>query len=280
MGLHEPRPGWVCAWGAATDTGVIREVNEDSHLADFPVFMVADGMGGHEAGDRASAAVVDAIQALVGPEPVTVRDVRERLAEAEVRVRAIASTPGRDAGTTVAGAVVVHQDGALYWLVVNLGDSRTYLFRNGGLTQVSVDHSEVQELLDAGSITAREAVTHPRRNVVTRALGGGQVSPADFWLLPVSQGDRLLVCSDGLPTEIPEEEITRVLGNEPDPQQAADALVQAALAAGGHDNVTVVVVDAAADVDTSGDDADQDTIPRADLSEDTRPRVRNGATWN
>ena len=120
------------------------------------------------------------------------------LAQAQDRIRAIEAAPGRGAGTTVTGVLVTELEGVPYWLVLNLGDSRTYRLSEGELEQISVDHSEVQELIDDGLLTAAEAVHHPRRNVVTRALGVGDGLYVDYWLIPIEEHDRMLVCSDGL----------------------------------------------------------------------------------
>ena len=259
-------------WGAVTDTGSVRRLNEDSYLAEYPVFVVADGMGGHEAGERASAEAVAAVRGLLGAPTVSPRDVQERLADAEARVRAIPTRPGRSAGTTVTGVVVVEQGGEPYWLVLNVGDSRTYRLSGGRLEQVSVDHSEIQELLDAGELTVEEAAHHPLRHVVTRALGAGAELAADFWLLPIERHDRILVCSDGLTSEVADMQIAEILLAESQPGAAAQRLVDAALEAGGRDNVTVLVVDVS---DLPGSD-DESTTPRGedlDDSEDTVPRA-------
>ena len=154
-----------------------------------------------------------------------------------------------------------------YWLVFNVGDSRTYRLSQGDFAQVSVDHSEVQELVDAGFITAAEALTHPRRHVVTRALGTGTDTEADFWLVPVEEGDRILVCSDGLSGELSDEQIHRALSTLRHPQDAVDSLIQAALRSGGRDNITVVVVDASnvnggAGGETLGNPSNGPTQPR------------------
>jgi protein phosphatase len=162
--------------------------------------------------------------------------------------------------------------GMPYWLVVNIGDSRTYRLSQGRFEQISVDHSEVQELVDAGEITAQEATVHPRRHVVTRALGTGDETEADYWLLPVEEGDRVLVCSDGLTGEVADDAILRILSSVADPQEAVDALIQAALRSGGRDNITAIVVDAR---NVSNDDGTGTTAPRltsADGDEVTLPR--------
>ncbi len=265
----------VLRWGSATHTGARRSLNEDFFLADGFAFLVADGMGGHDAGEVASSTAIDVLQPLSAGLPGAFEGdgaagVERLLAEAHVRVAAIATAPGKEAGTTVSGVVLAEQDGVPYWLVLNVGDSRTYLLTDGELEQVSVDHSEVQELVEAGVIAPAETRTHPRRHVVTRALGPGVPSPADYWFVPVGEHDRVLVCSDGLSGELEDAQIERVLLEVPDAQAAADRLVCEALAAGGRDNITVVVVD----VSTAVDDAEH-TAPRGVLvltDEDTRPR--------
>ncbi|AEG43390.1 PP2C family serine/threonine-protein phosphatase [Isoptericola variabilis] len=264
--------GVALLWGAATHTGARRVLNEDAFLAGGSVFFVADGMGGHDAGEVASAAAVEALRPLVGTAVVGADVVRDRVRLAHDAVRAIETAPGRGAGTTLSGIALTEQDGEPYWLVVNLGDSRTYRLAHGRLEQVSVDHSEVQELVDAGTITVDEARRHPRRNVVTRALGAPEDPVPDFWYLPVAARDRLLVCSDGLTIELPDRRIAAVLLTEPDPQAAADRLVEEAVAAGGRDNITVIVIDATGASDalerTAPRDGrvvdDEDTVPRAD----------------
>ncbi|WP_159791671.1 PP2C family protein-serine/threonine phosphatase [Puerhibacterium puerhi] len=260
--------GVVLAWGAATHRGARRTLNEDRYLVTPSLFLVADGMGGHDAGEVASTTAVDVLGGLGARGPVGRDDVAQVLAAAHERVRAIATQPGRGAGTTVSGVVLTEVDGVPQWLVVNLGDSRTYLMTRGRLEQVSVDHSEVQEMVDAGMITRAEAMTHPRRHVVTRALGSLDAPQPDLWFVPVESHDRVLVCSDGLTSELTDERVAHVLRETPDAQAAADRLVAEALAAGGRDNITVVVVDAVALSQAPGgglpgDDADEDTRPRA-----------------
>ena len=264
------------AWGAASHRGARRLLNEDRFLVSRSVFFVADGMGGHEAGEVASATAVDALRPLADLDVVTPEDVRSRLAVAQENVRAISTEPGRGAGTTVTGVVVAEQDGNPYWLVVNVGDSRTYHLAGGRLDQVSVDHSEVQEMVDAGLLTPGEALTHPRRHVVTRALGSRTEPLPDFWYVPIHRHDRVLVCSDGLTGELSDERIAQVLLETPDPQGAAERLVHEAIAAGGRDNITVVVVDATG---VSDDTSDASTAPRdhvpdlgSPVDEDTLPR--------
>lgn len=238
--------------GAATDVGLVRQVNEDALLAAPPVFMVADGMGGHDGGDVASAIVVEEFARLAeaGYDPRNaVEAVRTALGASQDRIREYSEQQGhrgaarrRHAGTTAVVAVLADDDGPM-WLLANLGDSRIYRFAGGVLEQVSVDHSLVQELVDSGRLDPAEAATHPKRNVITRALGDPGGSEADFFVLPLAAADRLLLCSDGVTGMLADEEVAAVLAEAADPQDAADRLVAAAVAAGGEDNATAVVID-------------------------------------
>ncbi len=243
--LSNAQGGLRLQCGYGTDRGLRREMNEDSFIAADPVFAVADGMGGHEAGEVASGICVRTLAELPqlksGSRDATAAILQEYLVKADADIR---EATGSQAGTTLSGVVVVEQLDVPYWLVLNIGDSRTYRYSHGQLAQVSVDHSEVQELVDAGEITETEASVHPRRHVVTRALGAGDEAEADYWLVPLEDGDRILVCSDGLNGELGDEQIAGILASEADPQSAVDELIQAALRSGGRDNVTAIVVDA------------------------------------
>ncbi|MDP5228329.1 MULTISPECIES: protein phosphatase 2C domain-containing protein [Arthrobacter] len=254
--------------GFGTDRGLRRELNEDSFIAQDPVFAVADGMGGHEAGEVASGICVRTLaQRLATPEGNRDTDVPRLQRTLQEADQAIRLTAGGRAGTTLSGVVVVEQNQQPYWLVFNVGDARTYRLSRGAFAQVTVDHSEVQELIDDGSITPSQALRHPRRHVVTRALGSGDGGSPDYWLLPIEDGDRIMVCSDGLTGEVSDEFIHQVLRNAFEPQEAVNALIQAALRNGGRDNVSVVVVDAFAE------DGELTTSPRiAAETEDTLPR--------
>ncbi|MCC3280227.1 protein phosphatase 2C domain-containing protein [Arthrobacter sp. zg-Y40] len=265
-------------FGYASDRGLRRELNEDSLIAADPIFAIADGMGGHEAGEVASSICVRTLgdSEIVGrhlPE-VSAEQLEALLQEADRRIRE--ATGGR-AGTTLTGAVLVREAGNPYWLVFNVGDSRTYRLSHGVLEQITVDHSEVQELVDLGQITADEALVHPRRHVVTRALGTGNDSEADFWLIPVEPGDRLMVCSDGLTGEVADGHILQILTSVSSPQDACAALVQAALRSGGRDNISVLVVDAKGGPDVHESAAI--TLPGMAMEEQvTSPRHAAGAT--
>lgn len=255
-------------WGASSDTGLRRAVNEDAYLAEAPIFLVADGMGGHEAGAVASGRAIDGFRALVGREIVTVDDVQDAFAEAARSVRSIATRVSA-AGTTLSGIAVCEQVGEPYWMVLNIGDSRTYRLLDGRLEQISIDHSAVQSLIDAGEIDAAEAERHPQRNVVTRAVGGGSTGVPDYWLLPMAPGDRMMICSDGLNKEVGFDDIHRVLMEESDAQAAAERLVEAALRRGGKDNVTVVVVDSSF---VGEFDVNESTVPRVPVRPHMSPR--------
>ncbi|GCE77155.1 serine/threonine protein phosphatase [Cellulomonas biazotea] len=229
--------------GVASDQGR-RDGNEDAVLASGGVYVVADGMGGHDAGEVASGTAVEVLGALVGTTP-DVDEVTRTLRDAHERVRDLPSGSYRRPGTTVTGVVLTEHEGVPCWVVLNVGDSRTYRMVGGVLEQVTTDHSEIAELVRSGLVPLDAAARHPRRHVVTRVLGGGAtVVEPDVWLLAVSPGDRMLVCSDGLTDELTDARIEAELRAADGAQEAADRLVAAALAAGGHDNVTVVVVDA------------------------------------
>lgn len=251
----------VVASAAATSIGAKRDHNEDAFLAESPLFLVADGMGGYEAGEVASAAAIGAFGSLIGKRAVDIVQMREAYRLAGENVMAVGSGGRQSAGTTLAGVAIAENEGVGYWLVLNVGDSRTYRFAGGKLEQISVDHSLVQELIDAGELTVEQASHHANRNVVTRALGAGIVSDADFWMLPAVLGDRMVVCSDGLSGEVGDDEIAAILSAEADPDAAARRLIDAAMEHGGRDNITVVVVDALA-VSRSDSDFDGDTVPR------------------
>jgi len=228
--------------GAATSTGRVRRVNEDSYLVLPPLFAVADGMGGHDAGEVASAVAIDVLTRYARGGPLSADAVLAALDDANREV--IGRDEAHRMGTTVTGLASLVTPAGSQLMVFNVGDSRVYRLAGDQFGQLTVDHSEVQELVLAGAITPEQARTHPRRNIVTRALGSDFVVRPDHWLLPPLAGDRYLVCSDGLTGELTDEEIVPLL-LAGDPQQAADALVAAADEAGGHDNTTVIVVDVA-----------------------------------
>lgn len=233
-------------WGAATDVGAVREQNEDSLFAASPVFVVADGMGGHAAGEVASRIVVETLAALDDGSEVGDQDVRDAVHAANMAVLewSLEHPETLGMGTTATGVCFGSDGGEPHWIVFNVGDSRVYRFADDALAQVTTDHSEVQELVAAGQLTPDQAKNYLRRNVVTRSLGTLPAPPADTWVLPIVSGERFVACSDGLTLEVEEDEIAGVLRTVEDPQTAADTLVAMAVDAGGRDNVTVIVVDA------------------------------------
>ncbi|WP_244304772.1 PP2C family protein-serine/threonine phosphatase [Leucobacter viscericola] len=222
-----------------TDPGRRRAVNEDSALAEMPCFIVADGMGGHEAGDLASQAAVAAFAQWIRPgERSSVRTVNEALEAARGAVDQVALGRERGAGCTLTGVVLVEHEQELFWLVLNVGDSRVYLHRGAELRQLTVDHSLIEQAI-TGGVESRKL---PPRNIITRALGSID-SAADTWLLPVETGARILICSDGLTTELDDEQLRATLTMGGRSEAVAEELVQRANEAGGRDNITVIVVD-------------------------------------
>ncbi len=228
------------SWGSRSDVGLVRGHNEDSFLVQDPVFAVCDGVGGHAAGEVASAIAVRTISQLA---PDTADDARLGAAVEEANsaiISAAQSGQGRDGMGCTASAVVI--DGSRM-AVAHVGDSRVYLLSGGVLVRITHDHSYVEELVDAGEITADEARVHPSRSIITRALGSDPDMYADHFTLDVHAGDRIIICSDGLSSMVPDAKIESVAISCATPQAAADTLVSAALEGGGHDNVTVIVVD-------------------------------------
>lgn len=233
----------VLAWGFATDVGHKRAHNEDSLVAESTVFAVADGMGGHAAGDVASKAVVTRLaeEALGGF--VSAESVMKALVAATADISHAIDEHGVGSGTTATGIAMTVHSGFPYWVVFNVGDSRVYFFERSELSQLTVDHSVVQELVAAGLITPEDAENHPDSNVVTRAVGFNEDPQPDFWLIPVTPGSRILVCSDGLTREVNDKNLRLHLAAGLNSLETAHALIDAALAEGGRDNVTAIVID-------------------------------------
>jgi PPM family protein phosphatase len=224
-----------------TDTGRKRRQNEDAFVCDPPLFAIADGMGGAQAGELASrlaAAAIEEGAADARDEDGVVAVVRA--ANALIFERAVSDPEVAGMGTTATVALV--DESAETLTIAHVGDSRAYRFRHGVLEQLTTDHSLVAELVRSGRLTAAEAAVHPHRSVITRALGTDAEVEVDTVTLPLAAGDVILLCSDGLSAMVRDEEIVRVLESSGgDPHQASNALVRAANAAGGDDNVTVVV---------------------------------------
>ena len=272
---------------AHSDRGAVRRINEDSYLVAAPLFVVADGMGGHAFGDRASQTAVAAFAESIEPgHPAQAQLVVDTIKAANEAVLGLAGeADGALSGTTLTGVAFVDVGSTdnYHWMAFNVGDSRTYSWDGRSLTQLSIDHSAVQELVDLGQITQLEAERHPNRNVVTRALGADDIVDADVWLLPARARQTFLLCSDGLTKELDDDEIARIIVfhdseqlRETDglPISLAERLVSAAIAAGGSDNVTVVVVESEL-VGAGAPPSDDDTLERGGLSrllEETTPR--------
>jgi protein phosphatase len=225
--------------GSRTDVGCVREHNEDSLLVKAPLYVVADGMGGHAAGEVASELAVRTLEEAIVP-GMDIEDVQRVVVEANDAILVAAQQGlGRlGMGTTLTAAII--EDDRL--LLAQVGDSRAYLLQDGRLRQLTRDHSYVGELVAAGQLTEEEARVHPNRSVITRALGADLDLQPDLYELNLSCGDRLLLCSDGLTAMLEASAVQALLLAHPDPQRAADVLVDAAKEAGGFDNITVIVI--------------------------------------
>ncbi len=234
-----------------TNVGLIRTVNEDraairSDLSGVTISLLADGMGGHQAGEVASQTAIDVLtRELSGihaelPElelQAIIAHAFEQ-ANAEIYRQAVSNSQMSGMGTTIVAAI----SDAIRLTIAHIGDSRAYLYRKGKLQQLTEDHSLVNELLKSGQITEQEASSHPRRNVLTRALGTDSVVTADIKHLEWAPGDLLLLCSDGLTNLVKEQVIIHTLRGSKTLEWKADRLIELALAGGGDDNVTVVLV--------------------------------------
>jgi len=224
--------------GSASDIGQVREGNEDSFLVLAPLYVVADGMGGHRGGEVASSLALETVQRLFEARQGT---LAEQVVEAN---RAVFERSQQDRsvagmGTTLTAALV---DGDRVHLA-HVGDSRAYLLRGGELSMLTEDHTLVHRMVVEGEITEAEAETHPHRSILTRALGVDPAVQVDEADVQVVQGDRILLCSDGLTGMVPDGQIREILWTTPDPQEAVDTLVRVANRAGGIDNITAVILD-------------------------------------
>lgn len=249
-------------FAAATDVGRMRKNNEDSYLSSQPVAAVADGMGGHSAGEVASAIAIEELAALRdrGPwdsETAATDDLKQAILRANRRIREMAASDRKlnGMGTTL---VALLEDGDMVH-VANVGDSRGYLLRQGELSQVTVDHSLVQELVDDGRLSPEDAERHPQRSVITRALGIDPEVEFDLFTYKLQVGDRLLLCSDGLSDVVEPAQIRRVLLRVRNAHRAARELVTMANEQGGPDNITVIVVDAVDEAAAEAAEAGGDT---------------------
>lgn len=235
------RKGAVTKFGSRTDVGSVREQNEDSLIVNPPLFVVADGMGGHAAGEVASEIAVNTILELA-PDHADAEALGHAVEEAnrDIINAALAGEGREGMGTTVTAAILERDK----LVIAQVGDSRAYLLHNGELTQLTRDHSLMANMIEAGQITPEEARFHPNRSVITRALGNDPDTLPDLYEINVEDGDRLLLCSDGLYSMLEDDEIAAVMRRVSDPQRCASTLVNGAIAAGGHDNITVIVADA------------------------------------
>lgn len=234
------RKGALTSFGSRTDIGCLRDHNEDSLVVTPPLFAVADGMGGHAAGEVASEIAVRVLSELA-PEHPDVEALGRAIEEANRAViQAAREGRGRQGmGTTMTAAMLEGER----LVIAQVGDSRAYLLHQGKLQQLTRDHSLMSDMIEAGQLTPEEARTHPQRSVITRALGSDAHLHPDIYEINVETGDRLLICSDGLSGMIFDDQIENTLRRVQDPQRCASQLVNEAIAAGGHDNVTVIVAD-------------------------------------
>ena len=263
--------------GACTHVGQIRQGNEDSYVALEGLYVVADGMGGHSAGEVASEIAVKTLAEIytsTKPGMKTPEQVAEAIATANTAIflESLDDSEKAGMGTTLT-ALVVTDPAAHDIVIANIGDSRTYLWRDDELRQITVDHSHVQTLVERGAISAAEARTHYQRNIVLRALGIDSSIEIDLFPLQARNGDRFILCSDGLVDEAEDSEIETEVRLKADPQELAERLVDLANAHGGRDNITVVVVDfeSVQGVDESGSDSSQsatDSSPSESSADD------------
>lgn len=231
--------------GFVTDVGKIRKMNQDFLAVSNSLFIVADGMGGHRGGEAASEI---AVKKLFEKQTYsTVQSFRDQVIEANTAVRAKAETNSEleGMGTTLCGITLVEPStgNAETLAVANIGDSRIYLLSQGKFSQITEDHSLVEEMRREGKITEKEAESHPHRNIITRALGIDVEANVDCWEIPLHKDDRFLLCTDGLSNEVSAVEIRHILEKVDSPQEAAEQLVRLANSNGGNDNTTVVIVD-------------------------------------
>ena len=232
--------GYIKDYGACTDIGRHRSHNEDSLLVKAPMFIVADGLGGHEAGEVASEIAVKTFEPLAS-QNISAQDMADAVVQANKNIKeAVRCGEGKNGMGCTLSAVVVKNS---KMLVAQVGDSRVYLLHNHKLQQITVDHTVVQELIDNGSITPQEAKTHKDRSMITKAVGTFSHIDPDLYDIGLARGDRILICSDGLTTMLSDEQIEEGLQTVADAQKCADVLVDCANSEGGFDNISVIVID-------------------------------------
>ncbi len=234
------QPGAKSFFGSRTEVGHVREHNEDSLVVTPPLFAVADGMGGHEAGEVASEIAINALAELAPASPDGDALARAVTAANLEVIKAPGKGIGREGmGTTLTAAILEGER----LVIAQVGDSRAYLLHQGRLQQLTRDHSLMADMIEAGQLTEAEARVHPNRSVITRAIGSDPHMQPDIYELNVETGDRILLCSDGITTMLEDPQIARIMGSSETAQECADNLVAAALDAGGYDNATAVIMD-------------------------------------
>lgn len=267
MSFNFTKPTMPRSYAARSDVGSVREHNEDSYLVKTPLFVVADGMGGHEAGEVASNIAVTTMEAhapkSTSPEALAAAVIKAN----EAVLRGAQDGTGKPGMGTTLTAAFVFEDEAT---IAQVGDSRAYLLHDGQLQRITRDHSLVADLIEQGRLTEAEARFHPQRSVITRALGSDPHMQPDLYTLHIEEGDRLLLCSDGLCSMISDEDIEEILLDNPAPAHACDALVDEAIIAGGLDNVTVIVIDPLGDPPSEKDEEDIVEERVVGLPEDAR----------
>ncbi|PWL78455.1 MAG: Stp1/IreP family PP2C-type Ser/Thr phosphatase [Coriobacteriia bacterium] len=267
MSFNFTKPTMPRSYAARSDVGSVREHNEDSYLVKTPLFVVADGMGGHEAGEVASNIAVTTMEAhapkSTSPEALAAAVIKAN----EAVLRGAQDGTGKPGMGTTLTAAFVFEDEAT---IAQVGDSRAYLLHDGQLQRITRDHSLVADLIEQGRLTEAEARFHPQRSVITRALGSDPHMQPDLYTLHVEEGDRLLLCSDGLCSMISDEDIEEILLDNPAPAHACDALVEEAIIAGGLDNVTVILIDPLGDPPSEKDEEDIVEERVVGLPEDAR----------
>ncbi|MFF1541215.1 PP2C family protein-serine/threonine phosphatase [Microbacterium sp. NPDC058269] len=241
----------LLSWSGITDQGRRRETNQDAFLADYPLFIVADGMGGHAGGEIASQSTVTRLQAVVSSGKVDRPSIENALELAVGDIADHPETTDEGTGTTLTGVYFDSDGDESHWIALNIGDSRVYLLRDDRLVQITTDHSVVQELITAGKLSPEEAEGHPYSNVITRAVGASELTAPDYVSIDVRPGDRFVICSDGLTKELTDYGIQHFLREHEDPGAAVDAMLAAALENGGRDNVTLIIVQVTAEDDSS-----------------------------
>jgi protein phosphatase len=246
----------LLSWAGVTDQGRRRETNQDAFLADYPLFIVADGMGGHAGGEIASRSTVSRLQALVAAGEVGRPGIENALELAVGDIADHPETTDEGTGTTLTGVFLDSEGEEAHWVALNIGDSRVYLLRDDRLVQVTTDHSVVQELIAAGKLSPEEAEGHPYSNVITRAVGASELTAPDYVSIDLRPGDRFVICSDGLTKELTDYGIQHFLREHLDPGAAVDAMLSAALENGGRDNVTLIVLQVAEEADSSSPSED------------------------